>query len=133
MLAMAHVPRLSRLISRWRSARRTGTRTGTTLNLYRAGMQKIRNGLFPGRDIFVTDKRLSRFVALVVVDFGDFTSAEQDLVFGLFGVGFDAIFGLFGRSIARSLFVTASPIAAIRSRRRPVATPSTRGLFARFF
>jgi hypothetical protein len=96
-------------------------------------MQEIRNGLFPGRDIFEADELLPGIV-VAVVHVDDFTPGELDLFFGFFNFGVETVFGLFGRRAGPSFFMTASPpISASGSAMRTITAGGTCRLFARFF
>jgi hypothetical protein len=63
----AHVAGLARLIGLRRSAGRHGTIADSGFDLHLIGMQQVRNCLFPGRNVFVTDGLLARIVFAVVV------------------------------------------------------------------
>ena len=69
---------MTRLVGRGRLSPGCGTIAGSGFDLYLAGMQKIRNGLFPAWNVFVADGLLGRIVFAVVLACGFFDSAADE-------------------------------------------------------
>jgi hypothetical protein len=62
----AHVPGLTGLVARSRGAFRRRSIASPRLDLHLTGMQEIRNGFFPRRNVFVTDGLFASIVFAVV-------------------------------------------------------------------
>ena len=65
MLAVADVSSLPRLVARGAAASR-GRAAPSRFNLHLTGVQQVRDGLFPGRDIVVADRLLFGLVVSIV-------------------------------------------------------------------
>ena len=82
----AYVTGLTRLVVRSRLPRGCGAIPSPGFDLHLIGMQQVRNGLFPGRNVFVADGFFGCIVFAVVVvtcGFSDSPADQQGFFFEL--------------------------------------------------